>query len=31
MDKVLLIATGGTIAMRKDEAGKVVAGHSRVP
>lgn len=24
MDKVLLIATGGTIAMRKDEAGKVV-------
>ncbi|MDR3540097.1 MAG: asparaginase [Desulfosporosinus sp.] len=24
MEKVLLIATGGTIAMRKDEAGKVV-------
>ncbi|MDQ7096046.1 asparaginase [Desulfosporosinus sp. PR] len=30
MDKVLLIATGGTIAMRKDEKGKVVpavSGH----
>lgn len=33
MDKVLLIATGGTIAMRKDEAGKVVpavSGHELI-
>ncbi|MHB8076970.1 asparaginase [Desulfosporosinus fructosivorans] len=33
MNKVLLIATGGTIAMRKDEAGKVVpavSGHELI-
>lgn len=33
MDKVLLIATGGTIAMRKDDAGKVVpavSGHELI-
>ncbi len=33
MDKVLLIATGGTIAMRKDELGKVVpavSGHELI-
>jgi L-asparaginase len=33
MDKVLLIATGGTIAMRKDEGGKVVpavSGHELI-
>ena len=33
MDKVLLIATGGTIAMRKDDSGKVVpavSGHELI-